>query len=81
MERRDPLDFAGSSGKWARISRAAAVSSNAGVQWRVLSKRHDLKNLAEYEGQSEIDAKLLAELVRIATELEAAILALPTHKT
>ncbi len=49
-------------------------------KWRVLSKCHDARNLAEYEGQSEIDAKLLAELVRIATELEAAILTLPAHR-
>ena len=48
--------------------------------WRVLSKCHDLRNLAEYEGQSEVDAKLLSELIRIATELEHAVMALPARK-
>jgi hypothetical protein len=27
-------------------------------KWRVLSKCHDMRNLAEYEGQTEIDGRL-----------------------
>lgn len=40
---------------------------------RVLSKCHDARNLAEYEGHSEIDERLLAELIRCAAALETAV--------
>jgi hypothetical protein len=42
-------------------------------------KAHNERNLAEYEGRTEIDAHLLAELIRCTKKLEAAIgkLALP----
>jgi hypothetical protein len=40
---------------------------------RVLSKCHDMRNLAEYAGQSEIDQKLLAELIAITVKLDAAV--------
>lgn len=46
-------------------------------KWRVLSKCHDNRNRAEYEGQTEVDEKLLAELVAITTELEKKVNALP----
>jgi hypothetical protein len=44
--------------------------------WRVLAKCHNERNLAEYEGRSEIDGQLLADLIDCATKLEAAVLAL-----
>jgi len=44
--------------------------------WRVLAKCHDQRNLAEYEGHSDIDEQLLIDLVRCATLLEAAVTAL-----
>jgi hypothetical protein len=40
---------------------------------RVLSKAHDERNLAEYEGRSEVDKQLLSDLLRCATKLEAAV--------
>jgi hypothetical protein len=43
---------------------------------RVFSKCHDLRNLAEYQGESEIDPQLLKELIRHTTELEKTVLAL-----
>ena len=43
------------------------------AKWRVLSKCHDTRNLAEYEGHEDIDLKLLTELVEIAGELEALV--------
>ena len=46
------------------------------AKWRVLSKCHDVRNLAEYEGHTEIDTMLLAELIRIASELETLVVAL-----
>jgi hypothetical protein len=56
-----------------------ALGETAGLpaaKFRVLSKCHDARNMAEYEGHTEIDAKLLAELIAIASELEALVLAL-----
>ena len=47
----------------------------ASARFRVLSKCHDVRNMAEYEGHTEIDSKLLAELIAIANELEALIMA------
>ena len=41
---------------------------------RVLSKSHDNRNLAEYEGESDVNPKLLTNLINIATKLEAAVL-------
>lgn len=38
-------------------------------KWRVLSKCHGLQNLAEYEGQTEVDERLLAELLTVTSEL------------
>jgi hypothetical protein len=41
--------------------------------WRVLAKCHDDRNRAEYEGESEVDEKLLADLIDCATRVEGAI--------
>lgn len=41
--------------------------------WRVLAKAHTDRNLAEYEGRSEIDEQLLADLIRCTALLEAAV--------
>lgn len=46
------------------------------AKWRVLSKCHDVRNLAEYEGHTDVDTKLLAELIKIAGELESLVLKL-----
>jgi hypothetical protein len=43
------------------------------AKWRVLSKCHDMRNLAEYEGLADIDPRLLTELVNIAGELETLV--------
>lgn len=43
------------------------------AKWRVLSKCHDLRNLAEYEGQTEVDERLLSDLLRITEELDALV--------
>lgn len=40
---------------------------------QILLKAHNERNLAEYEGRSEIDEQLLAELIRCTKALEAAI--------
>lgn len=46
------------------------------ARWRVLSKSHDARNLAEYEGHTEVDAKLLEALLAVTKELEGAVDAL-----
>lgn len=43
---------------------------------RIFSKSHNERNLAEYEGRTEVDERLLGELIRCAIELEKAVLAL-----
>lgn len=41
--------------------------------WRVLAKCHVNRNLAEYEGNSDVDERLLADLIRCTIVLESAI--------
>src|SRR5512143_595571 len=43
------------------------------AQWRVLDQAHRKRNLAEYEGELEIDEWLLAALVRVACEVEKCV--------
>ncbi len=45
-------------------------------QWRVLDQAHRKRNLAEYEGVTEIDDGLLAAMLRVATEVELRVLGL-----
>ena len=37
--------------------------------WRVLSRCHDLRNLAEYEGELQVTEELLQELMAICGRL------------
>src|SRR5712691_2549260 len=46
-------------------------SSNADVQ--IFSKAHNERNLAEYEGRTEVDERLLIDLIRCTTALEKAV--------
>lgn len=41
--------------------------------WRVLAKAHDQRNLAEYEGRSEVDERLLKDLIDGASKVDAAL--------
>jgi len=45
-------------------------------QWRVLDRCHAKRNLAEYEGNFDVDAQLLRELEMVTEALERAIEAL-----
>ena len=45
--------------------------------WRVLAKAHERRNLAEYEGELEHDARLLTELLGAARALREAIGKMP----
>src|ERR1700676_3457411 len=42
------------------------------VAVRIFAKCHNERNLAEYEGRTEVDERLLQELIRYATELQKA---------
>jgi len=46
------------------------------VAIRIFAKCHNERNLAEYEGRTEVDERLLKDLIRYATELQRAIAAL-----
>ncbi len=46
------------------------------VAVRIFAKSHNERNLAEYEGHTEVDERLLAELIRYTIELQKAVLAL-----
>ena len=41
--------------------------------WRVLSKCHETRNLAEYEGAIDLDEGLVADLVKAAQAVRAAL--------
>lgn len=43
---------------------------------RIFAKSHNERNLAEYQGRTEVDERLLKELIRYAIELERAVAAL-----
>lgn len=43
---------------------------------RIFGKCHNERNLAEYEGRTEVDERLLGELIRCTVELERAVFAL-----
>lgn len=45
-------------------------------KWRVLAKCHDVRNLAEYEGHTDVDGRLLESLLDVASELETIVSAL-----
>lgn len=42
-------------------------------QWRVLDQAHRKHNLAEYEGEMDIDEQLVAALLRVAKEVAARV--------
>jgi hypothetical protein len=45
-------------------------------QWRVLDEAHRKRNLAEYEGAVDVDAALVAALIRVASEVQKRVRAL-----
>ena len=46
------------------------------VVMRIFSKCHDLRNLAEYQGHTEVDPQLLKELILHTIDLEKIVLTL-----
>ena len=46
------------------------------AQWRVLDDAHKKRNLAEYEGDVDLDSALVAAVIRVAGEVEARVRAL-----
>lgn len=45
--------------------------------WRVLSKCHDIRNLGEYEGDLNIDERIVADLLTACRAVAAKVQALP----
>jgi hypothetical protein len=48
--------------------------------WRVLSKCHDLRNLGEYEGDLDVDERIVADLIIACKAVAAKLAALPPAK-
>lgn len=46
------------------------------AQWRILDQAHRKRNLAEYEGDLEVDDALVAALIRVAQEIAERVTAL-----
>jgi hypothetical protein len=45
----------------------------APVVWRVLAKGHETRNMAEYEGALDVDEGLVADLIKAAETVRAAL--------
>jgi len=45
--------------------------------WRVLAKCHDVRNISEYEGDLNVDERLLADLIAACKAVDAALEKLP----
>lgn len=45
--------------------------------WRVLAKCHDIRNLGEYEGDLNVDARIVADLITAAHAVAARVDTLP----
>ena len=43
------------------------------TQWRVLDQAHRKRNLAEYEGELDVDGKLLEAMLRVAQKVEQSV--------
>jgi hypothetical protein len=46
------------------------------AKMRVFAKAHNERNLAEYQGRTEVDQALLAELLTVSDELEKIVVGL-----
>jgi hypothetical protein len=46
--------------------------------WRVLSKCHDIRNLGEYEGDLNVDERIVTDLLAAAAAVAAKVDALPS---
>jgi hypothetical protein len=49
--------------------------------WRVLSKAHEMRNLAEYEGHLEIGVQFLVDLIAATETIKIAVSKLPVPKS
>ena len=49
-------------------------------EWRVLDHAHRKRNLAEYEGEIEIDDALVDALVRVANDVRSRVIALVENR-
>lgn len=48
--------------------------------WRVLAKCHDVRNLGEYEGNLDVDERLVADLIKAGQAVASALEKLPQPK-
>ena len=55
------------------LQETVAVSA---AEWRVLEQAHKKRNLTEYEGAVDLDAKLVTAVIRVARTVQARLAAL-----
>jgi hypothetical protein len=48
--------------------------------WRILSKCHDIRNLSEYEGDLNVDERLVTDLTAACRAVAAKVAALPARQ-
>lgn len=53
-----------------RFSGASAYARSGPGVWGVLAKCHDVRNLGEYEGELNVDERLLADIMTVRAERE-----------
>jgi hypothetical protein len=66
-----------SSNRYLVFQALAHTADQPASVWRVLSKCHEKRNLAEYEGLIDVDARLLNDLLLAAMAVCDAVSALP----
>ncbi len=66
-----------SSNRYLVFQALAHTADQPASVWRVLSKCHEKRNLAEYEGLIDVDARLLSDLLLAAGAVCDAVSALP----
>ena len=49
--------------------------------WRVLSKCHDVRNISEYEGDLDVDERMVVDLIAASRTVAAKLGALPAPKS
>lgn len=45
-------------------------------KWRILAKAHGERNQLEYQGEGEVDQRLLKDMIAVASEVESLVVAL-----
>ena len=61
----------------ATVTRGATVPPIGPEVWRVLAKCHEIRNLGEYEGDVDVDERIVADLITACNAVPTKLAALP----